>query len=201
MDHYQPTKGSLIQNNIYRTKLDGLFYLEHTQYSDERGFFAELALIPDLNEITDINFSIAQINQAHSTTNVIRGFHAEDWNKLVYIVQGIAFCALADTRPDSNTFGQVETFMFGNHPEKTLNGALFVSSGIANSICVTKGPVDYLYFVDQLYRDRAKDDDVAISLFDQDLAVYWPIAKESMIFSDRDNQSITLRQKFPDKFK
>jgi dTDP-4-dehydrorhamnose 3,5-epimerase-like enzyme len=38
-------------------------------------------------------------------------------------------------------------------------------------------------------------------LFDPDLAVPWPISRKEMIVSERDEQAISLREKFPDQFK
>jgi dTDP-4-dehydrorhamnose 3,5-epimerase-like enzyme len=40
---------------------------------------------------------------------------------------------LVDIRPESPTFSQSETFLLG--PEHSY-GALFISNGIANSLCV-----------------------------------------------------------------
>jgi len=74
--------------------------------------------------------------------------HAEGWNKLVYPVTGKMFAAIVDIRPDSKTFGKVETFTF----DETRLRALFIPEGLANSICVvgTK-PVHYFYLVDKYY--------------------------------------------------
>ena len=58
----------------------------------------------------------------------------------------------------------------------------------------------YSYAVDKLYKDRNTDNDIAISLFDPDLGVEWPIDKEQMIISQRDIDTISLREKFPQKF-
>jgi len=58
----------------------------------------------------------------------------------------------------------------------------------------------YSYVVDRLYKDRNKNNDVAISLFDPDLGVDWPIDKDQMIISQRDIDVITIREKYPQKF-
>ncbi|MGH8910819.1 MAG: dTDP-4-dehydrorhamnose 3,5-epimerase family protein, partial [Egibacteraceae bacterium] len=49
--------------------------------------------------------------------SVLRGFHAEAWDKLVYVVAGLAFAAVADIRPRSPTFGQVRAFVLGEPPQ------------------------------------------------------------------------------------
>ena len=79
------------------------------------------------------------------------------------------------------------TLGFGREP--------LYSKGLGNSLCVVNGPVDYLYAVDALYRERDTSGDQAISLFDPELAIPWPISREQMIISERDKQSVNLAEK------
>jgi dTDP-4-dehydrorhamnose 3,5-epimerase len=192
----QPVQGF---ENWYSTSLSGLWYYHSKVFKDNRGYYSELSHTPDIEAVTKQPFPIKQLNLARSEQNVIRGFHAEQWNKMVCVSQGEAFCAIADVRPDSPTFGQVETFVLG-HSDASLPGVLFISAGFGNSLCVLNGPVDYFYAVDQLYRERDTQHDVAISLFDPNLAITWPINREVMIISERDSNSVTLKEKFPQKF-
>jgi dTDP-4-dehydrorhamnose 3,5-epimerase len=196
---FQPTLTQEIAPGVLATKFSGLWYLPQTPHEDNRGFYAEVTRVPEVEAVLKQPFIIKQVNHSHSLLNVARGFHAENWNKLLTVVSGTAFAALADIRPESPTFGQVETFLLGAG-EQAIRGSLFVSKGIANSFCVVEGPVDYLYFVDQLYANRDTSGDVALSLFDPDLAVEWPLPKEQMIYSERDGTAISLRQKFPHSF-
>ena len=196
---YQPSPALAIKPGVFKTRIEGLYYLTYNFSADERGFFAEVGHTHKIEAITGKPFKIAQINHSRSGANVVRGLHAEGWNKLTTVINGLAFSALADVRPDSATFGQVETFEFG--PDSGgLKGSLFISMGIANSVCVLKAPVDYIYCVDKLYQDRDVKGDQSISLFDPDLKIAWPIKREQMIISARDKNAVTLRQKFPDKF-
>jgi len=196
---YQPTKDKQLTDNIYQTKIKGLFYLKRNSFSDNRGFFAELAHLSQIEKVIKNPFIIKQINHSQSLDNVIRGFHAENWNKLTFITAGLAFCVLVDIQPQSDTFTQTESFRLG-FSDNALTGSLFISSGIANSICVLKGPVEYTYCVDKLYKNRDKKGDQPISLFDPDLNISWPIPKQQMIISQRDKNAATLRQLFPEKF-
>lgn len=197
---YQPSKNLEIKDGVYKTKIDGLYYLAHNFFPDDRGFFAEIGHTYKIEDIIGTPFKIAQINHSRSHDNVIRGMHAEGWNKLINVTNGLSFNALADVRPDSKTFTQVETFLLGVG-EPALPGSLFITQGIANSVCSIKGPVDFVYCVDKLYKDRDKADDQAISIFDKDLNINWPIPKNKIILSDRDKKAVTLREKFPEKFK
>lgn len=196
---FTPTSEREVTPGIFNTSIDGMYYIAHTKHRDDRGFFAEILRINELEDAAGIDFKIKQVNHARSEKNVVRGIHAEDWNKLVFVTSGLAFCAICDVRPTSATFGNKEYFLMGVHDE-ALNGSLYIPAGLGNSVCILEGPVDYIYCVDRLYKERDPAGDVAISLFDPDLAVEWPIDKAEMIISERDRNSTTLCEKYPEKF-
>lgn len=196
---YQPEEGLKLSDRIYRTGLEGLYYIDNQVFADERGFFTDLSDVEELKQTIGIDFRIKQINQSRSLENVVRGIHAEDWNKLVTITSGTAYCAIASINPQASDFGKTESFVLSKTGEG-LTGSLFLSRGLGNSICVLEGPVDYVYAVDQLYKDRDKSGDQAINLFDPDLNIAWPKASEEMIISERDKDAVNLRQLFPDSF-
>lgn len=196
-DLFQPIKELEVMEGVFETGIKGLWYIERKQFDDERGFFAEIAYVDKIEKLIGQSLVIKQVNYSRSLDRVVRGMHAEEWKKLITVTCGLAFCALADIRPNSETFGKVVSFKLG---EGGLGGSLFVEEGIANSFCVIKGPVDYVYCVDRKYSERDPKGDAAISLFDPDLNIDWPLKKEEMILSERDRDSVSLRQRFPDKF-
>lgn len=196
---YKPSKEKKVLEHIYRTKFEKVFYIERPLFEDERGFFMEMANIPNIEEVTGKKFRVRQANHTRSKTNVVRGMHAEGWNKLVRVMSGKIFSALADVEPQSDTFGQVEYFKLG-WGKGYLAGSLYIEQGMANSLCVVEGPADYFYLVDKLYSERDPKGDKAISVFDKDLDIEWPVEKEKMILSKRDRDSITLRKLFPEKY-
>jgi len=195
---FTPKEEHLISEGIYKTSIDGLFFVEKSFHEDERGFFSEIGRIPEIEAITGTPFVVKQINHARSNKNVVRGIHAEGWNKFIFVTQGKAFCALADLRPTSPTFKAIQTFVLG-FGEGALSGSLYVPMGVGNSYAVLDGPMDYVYFVDRLYADRDTSGDAAISLFDPELAIDLPIGKEAMILSERDKNCITLKERFDSK--
>lgn len=176
---------------IKRTSIEGLLVIKRPTFKDERGFFREAFRLSDL-ESFGINFRPIQMNHSFSLPNVIRGLHAENWNKLVYPVSGEIFSAIADIRVDSSTFGKIETFWFDEQDPK----ALFISKGLANSICaVGEKAAHYLYLVDSYYDGKDKK---AVLWSDPDLAIDWPI--KNPIISERDKRNPTMRKLFPEKF-
>lgn len=189
---FKPTEENKVSDTVHKTKIDGLFFIPHNYFPDNRGFYSELARTPEIDALTGKIFTVKQMNQSRSNTNVIRGIHAESWNKLITVTNGVCFCALVDLRKDSPTFGAFETFALGT-AEPALRGSIYVSSGIGNSFCVTQGPADYVYAVDAIWAERDKSGDVAINLFDPEINIQWPIPKDQMIISNRDLNSVHLK--------
>lgn len=178
------------------TSIPGLLVIERPTFPDERGFFHEVFRLSELKE-AGIVFKPVQWSHSRSLPGVIRAIHSEEWQKIVYPVNGEIFIAIADVRPDSSTFGKVETFEFNNSDDASHHRALFLPKGIGNSICVTGNtPVDYVYLVDAYWENgKAK----GIAWDDPDLAIKWPIADP--IISRRDRNNPSLRELYPGKFK
>lgn len=177
---------------IETTDIDGLLVINRPMFNDDRGFFREIGRIHDITNVLGKPFIPIQINHSRSYPNVIRGLHAENWNKLVYPVTGVMFAALVDIRPQSRTFKKIVTL--------TINDAnrhsLFIPKGVANSICALENernePVDYVYFVDTYYDGS---DTTAIAWNDPTLAIKWPI--DNPILARRDKINPTFKELFP----
>jgi len=179
--------------NIKKTSIPGLLILERPIHQDERGFFREIFHMDELEKELGFEFKPIQMNHSHSLPKVLRGIHAENWNKIIYPVSGEVFVAIVDIRPHSPTFAKVQTFEI-NDEERF---GLFISNGLANSFCVVGGKAaDYIYLVDA-YWDGT--DTRAIAWDDPDLAIGWPV--KNPIISERDRNNPKLRDLFPDKFK
>jgi dTDP-4-dehydrorhamnose 3,5-epimerase len=197
--NYDPQTATVASEPFLTTPFAGVYYMPLQVFKDKRGYFTETGRMNEVEKITGQPFKIAQTNLSLSHKNVIRGFHAEGWNKLVTVTTGVALCAWADIRPDSATFGDILTMKLGDG-EGANFGSVYLPHGIANSFLAVEGPMLYSYAVDKLYQDRDKSGDIAIALFDPDLGMKWPIDQDKMIVSQRDVESISLREKFPDKF-
>lgn len=182
-----------MDSNVTPTSLKGVFKLERKTFPDERGLFREVFHMDELEQALGFEFKPIQMNHSLSKPRVLRGLHAEKWNKLIYPVTGEMFAAVLDIRVDSETFGKYETFTFS----KDERFGLFIPAGFANSICnIGEDDVNYIYLVDKYYDGS---DTTAIAWDDPDVGVSWPI--ENLIISDRDKNNPRLRELFPDKFK
>jgi dTDP-4-dehydrorhamnose 3,5-epimerase len=180
--------------SVEETGIDGLLVVRWPTHSDDRGFFRQTYQIRELAEALGREPVLRQGNHSHSRPGVLRGFHAEPWDKLVYVVRGYAMAAIADIRPESPTFGQARTFLLGEPPEGERI-RLFISEGLANSFC-TLGTqdVDYLYDVSDYFRPDLDKPSVAWN--DPDLGVDWPISDP--ILSEADAANPRLRDLHPD---
>lgn len=178
---------------VQKTSIEGLLILKRPIHKDGRGFFREIFHINEIEQVSGIEFKGVQMNHAFSKRGVLRGIHAENWNKIIYPLNGEVFVAIVDIRPDSPTFKQVETFIIND--ENRI--ALFVSKGLANSYCVTgDSDVHYIYLVDAYYDGS---DTRAVIWNDPDLAIDWPL--KDPILSERDKNNPKLRELFPEKFR
>jgi dTDP-4-dehydrorhamnose 3,5-epimerase len=177
---------------VERTSIEGLLVVRSETFTDERGFFRQTHVLSELEEALGRPVRFVQGNHARSRPGVIRGFHAEPWDKLVYVARGRVFAAIADVRPESPTFGEVATFDLGDEPGERVR--LFVADGLANAYAVVgENEADYLYDVSAEWTPADKR---AVAWDDPDLAVRWPLADPVVSDADTDNQ--TLRARFPD---
>jgi dTDP-4-dehydrorhamnose 3,5-epimerase len=172
------------------TRIAGLHVVRWDTHGDERGFFRQTYQRSELEAALGHAPTFRQGNHSRSGPGVLRGFHAEPWDKLVYVTRGRAFCAIADIRPDSDTFGEVETFLIGDAPGERIR--IYLSQGLANSF-LTLEDTDYLYDVTDEFRPGI--DKPSVAWDDPDLAVAWPVTDP--VLSDADRANPTLRELFP----
>lgn len=180
--------------SVEETGIDGLLLVRWKTFPDDRGFFRQTYQLRELTEALGREPVLRQGNHSRSAPGVLRGFHAEPWDKLVYVVRGRAFAAVADIRPESPTFGEVRTFTLGDPPDGERI-RLYISAGLANSFCTFgDDDVDYVYDVTDYWREGL--DKPAVAWDDPDLAVSWPVAQP--VLSDPDRRNPTIRELFPD---
>jgi dTDP-4-dehydrorhamnose 3,5-epimerase len=173
---------------VTSTAIAGLFVVERPLVEDDRGFFRESYRLGELSEAVGRGVAFRQSNHSRSHRGVLRGFHAEPWDKLVYVVRGTALCAVADVRPDSPTFGLALTFLLGDEPGDRHR--LFISKGLANGFQV----LDEADYVNEVSEEFAPENRLGYAWNDETLAVDWPI--KDPILSAADQALPTLASTF-----
>ena len=179
---------------IKTTEIPGLLIYERETFTDNRGFFREAVELRDLEKVLGKKISITQWNHSQSHPKVIRGFHSEPWEKLIYVVKGEVMSVIVDFRIDSPTFGKAVKIMLGENDRKTV----YLPKGMGNSFCnVGDGDSEYLYLITDYFEGKPTP---AVNWQDPMLTRQfggWPI--ENPVVSEKDMQYPTLKEKFGDE--
>jgi dTDP-4-dehydrorhamnose 3,5-epimerase len=138
---------------VERTPIDGLLIVGSPLIPDSRGFFRETYRRSELEAVLGRPVDFRQGNHSRSAAGVLRGFHSEPWNKLVYVVRGRALCVVADTRSGSSTFGQALPFELGDDP--ALRVRLFIARGLSNAFLALE-ETDYVNEVSEEFDDSRR---------------------------------------------
>jgi dTDP-4-dehydrorhamnose 3,5-epimerase len=185
---------------IKETSVSGLYVVTRSAKLDDRGGFRMVSLAREFEVVLRQKFEFAQWNHSWSEPGVIRGIHPDPWDKLVYPITGKVFLAIADIRPDSSTFGRVETFNFDSTSKPNEFFALFISRGLGNSLCnYGEELAHYLYLVNDYWDGTQGSGERGVPWNDPDLNIPWPI--KNPILSEADRKHQPLREQFPDKFR
>jgi dTDP-4-dehydrorhamnose 3,5-epimerase len=163
---------------VRETSIPGLYEIDLAVHGDNRGWFKENYQKAKMEALGLPAFEIVQNNISfNQEVGVTRGLHAEPWEKFISVATGRVFGAWVDLRPGA-TFGNMETI------EITPDKAVFVSRGIANGYQTLEPNVAYTYLVNDHWSPEAKY--TFVNLFDPEVNVPWPIARDKAICSEKD---------------
>jgi dTDP-4-dehydrorhamnose 3,5-epimerase len=163
---------------VNKTSIDGLLHIDLVVKGDNRGWFKENYQEEKFRELGFPAFTPVQNNYSfNEQKGVTRGIHGEPWNKYVSLACGRVFSAIVDLRPGDG-FGRTEQF------ELTTSSALYIPKGCGNSFQTLDDNVVYTYLVDAYWSADARY--TMVNLFDEELAIEWPISREHTIISDKD---------------
>jgi len=174
----------------YETSIPGLIIFDLTVFGDSRGWFKEnwqrqkmTALgLPDFGPVQN-NFSF------NDKRGVLRGIHAEPWDKFISVGSGSFFGAWVDVREGSPTYGT--TFTAEIDPSK----AIYVPAGVANSYLTLEDNTVYSYLVnDHWYADASY---TFVNAADPELDIKWPIPLDECVLSDKDKNHPMLKDISP----
>ncbi|MEO0915195.1 MAG: dTDP-4-dehydrorhamnose 3,5-epimerase family protein [Pseudomonadota bacterium] len=179
--------------DVEETSIAGCLRLRNRVLEDARGFFLETYKQSAIAEALGRPYRFAQGNHSWSRPGVLRGFHTEPWDKLFYVAAGTATCFVADTRPESPTFGQAEKFILGDGLEDgDARDRIFIAEGLSNAFfCHTE--VHYINDVSGEYRPEGRS---GVIWSDPTIAADWPT--DAPILSPRDASLKTLAELHPD---
>lgn len=163
---------------VTELSISGAFIVDLVVHGDERGWFKENYQAEKLQALGLPEFAPVQNNFSfNADVGVTRGIHAEPWEKYISLANGKVFSAIVDLRPGDG-FGKLETV------ELTPGKALFLPRGCGNSFQTLDPGVYYTYLVNAHWSPDAKYQ--FVNLFDEELAIDWPIRRDAAIVSAKD---------------
>ncbi len=176
------------------TNLKGCFILEPTVIPDGRGYFMESFNKRKFAELIGREVDFVQDNQSFSTRGVIRGLHYQCGEyaqaKLVRVLHGEVLDVAVDLRPNSPTYGKVETVLLSAENQKQF----FVPRGFAHGFVVLSETAVFFYKCDNYY-NKASEGGVFFN--DPDLAIDWQISHTELIISEKDQNLPLLKDALP----
>jgi len=178
---------------VTETSLRGLFIVNVATHEDARGSFREAYQAEKLEALGLPKLGPVQMNISENIrAGIIRGIHAEPWDKYIHVLAGEVCNIAVDLRPDSPTFGKHQSFILNQ------TNALFISKGFGNAFQVLKAPVSYGYLVNKHWSPSEQYTNVRFN--DPDLSIAWPLPVTADDVSDKDRNNPSLREAFPEKF-
>lgn len=160
--------------------IDGVRVLVPMPHRDDRGLFTRTF---DTAIAAEHGIDLgpeAQDSQSRSRQGTIRGMHGRRGRgeaKLVRVAHGAVLDVLVDARPDSPTFGTVESYRLDD--EEFWH--LYVPPGLLHGFQALSDVADVCYRID---RPHAPGEDLGVAYDDPDLAIAWP--QEVTAISERD---------------
>ena len=171
--------------------LPGLVLVEPAVHGDERGFFTETYRV-QWHERWGIppGDVFVQDNHSRSSRGVVRGMHFQVGDgvaKLVRCARGRILDVAVDVRAGSPTYGRWEAFELDDEGMRQL----YLPAGFAHGFCVLSDVADVLY-KQTAYYDPALERGIAFD--DPDVGIEWPLAREELIVSPRDEAAPRLAE-------
>jgi dTDP-4-dehydrorhamnose 3,5-epimerase len=168
--------------NITATNIEGVYIIERTPFSDERGYFVRAFCRKELSE-AGINADFVQSNiSGNYKKGTVRGMHAQkdgyEEEKLVGCTRGKIFDVCVDLREESATYLQY----VGIELSEENGRMLYIPKGCAHGYQTLEDHTQVFYFVTQYY---APGSEVGYCYDDPKFAIDWPI-KENLIISAKD---------------
>ncbi len=171
------------------SSIEGLKVIGAKSATDDRGTVRELFRSSVYSEVLPETVTgWKQINLTRTKKGAVRGLHGEAMNKLVTVAYGSVFGAYVDTRPNSKTFGAVQTVHI------TPGVQVFVPQGVCNGFQALED-TEYLYFFDNEWAPGMPG--TALCPLDPELDIKWPIpidTNDLNQISEKDSKAPTLTE-------
>lgn len=156
--------------DVRETGLTGLFLLEPSCFSDDRGFFWESfqrRRYADFGIFDDF----VQDNHSRSRRGVLRGMHFQVMRpqaQIVSVMRGSVFDVVVDLRRSSPTFSRWYGVVLSDDGPRQI----YMAPGFAHGFYVLSDYVDLHYKVSRYY---VEGDEGGLAWNDPDIGITWPV--------------------------
>jgi len=167
---------------IIKTKFEGLYLFEPRVFEDDRGYFFE-SYSEKLWAEKGVTHKFVQDNESQSQYGTVRGLHYQlppyGQDKLVRVTYGRVLDIVVDLREDQPTHGQSFGVILSNKNKKQM----LVPQGFAHGFVTLSKKAVFNYKCTNFYN---KESEGHVNPLDSQLNLDWKLAKEDLIFSDKD---------------
>ncbi len=176
--------------------ISGLYIVEPTVFTDERGYFMEVYNKKDFEE-AGLCMDFVQDNQSCSVKGVLRGLHYQKQypqGKLVRALKGRVFDVAVDLRRHSQTYGM----WYGVELSEENKKQFYIPEGFAHGFLVLSDVAEFSYKCTDFYHPG---DEGGLIYNDSEIGVEWPIeAGMELIMSEKDKKWGKLSETFSFEF-
>ena len=169
-----------------KTSIEGLYIIEPTVFSDNRGFFLEAYNMEEFKEL-GLNCNFVQDNHSKSKKGVLRGLHFQNKHpqgKLIRVIKGAVYDVAVDIRKNSKTYGKWEGIVLSEENKKML----YIEPGFAHGFLTLEEDTEILYKCTDIYAPKY---DRGITYNDKDLNIDWKFDEfgiKDIILSEKDKK-------------
>ena len=169
--------------------LNGAFLIEHTIYSDNRGFFLESWNKKIFNKLIKKEICFVQDNHSCSKRGVLRGLHYQKHPfgqaKLVSCIKGEILDVIVDIRKSSETFGEWASIKLNSDEKKHL----WIPIGFAHGFLTISQEAELFYKTSEYWN---KENEVTLNWSDPFFSINWGIT-EDIFLSEKDQNGIFIK--------
>jgi len=154
---------------VTKCPIEGLYVIEPTVFSDNRGYFFETYNRNDMYE-AGLDMTFVQENTSKSVKGVLRGLHFQKQypqGKLARVLEGAVFDVAVDLRSESKTFGQ----WYGVELSADNKKQFLIPEGFAHGLLTLTDESVFCYKCTDFYHPG---DESGIAWNDPEVGVVWP---------------------------
>ncbi|MFN0143192.1 MAG: dTDP-4-dehydrorhamnose 3,5-epimerase [Mycobacterium sp.] len=159
--------------------------------ADARGTFYEWFTEHEFGEMTGHTFEMQQANCSVSAAGVLRGLHFSQsppsQAKYVTCLKGSVFDVVVDVRTGSPTHGQWDSVLLDDVDRRST----YISEGLAHGFLALQDDSTVMYLCSEPYAPQREH---AISAYDPEIGIDWPLPASELRLSDRDAAAPTLAE-------